>query len=223
MRLSSDHSIQALVAAAICTVFALPCAAQQDIPGPSFPGGPVTNPAMPAFPITGLGSSTSTTTASTASSTTFIGRTQYGATTSDVLGSATTVGSAYGVTGNTYGVTEAATAANPPGAYTGSSIVNPALPTLHSTIGTIETGSASSLPSASSGYPLNMAPVGVALNSDLGPVRSTQVLGAGPAYMEAAPATPGASARAATPRARTAAKAAPALPSVPLVAREDRN
>lgn len=89
-------------------------------------------------------------------------------------------------------------------------VLNPAAPTLQSTIGTIETGSATSAPPAGTGRPLNMAPVGVALNSDLrGPVvvathtpPPAQAMGAGPAPAPAPRAAARNTVRAVEPSAR---------------------
>lgn len=88
----------------------------------------------------------------------------------------------------------------PPVATSLGGIVNPSASSLQSTIGTIETGSASTRPELVSAAPLNMAPVGYALNSDLNSPAvmaalarpATQAMGAGPAPVqaEAARATP---------------------------------
>jgi len=89
-----------------------------------------------------------------------------------------------------------------PSAASGVAIYNPAAATLQSTTGTIETGSASSNPLAgniavASGEPLNMGPVGVALNSEFGgPTTTTTVVAraavpVNTAVMGAGPAEPG--------------------------------
>ena len=80
----------------------------------------------------------------------------------------------------------------------GVAAVHPAEGSLQATTGTIDTGSASSAPPPGSVLPLNMAPAGVALNSDLRGTTvlatyrapATQTMGAGPAYTTAATAAP---------------------------------
>jgi hypothetical protein len=153
--------------------------------GAPSPFGSVSTPSGPAASVSApTGPATSTTSSSISTTTVF---------TPAPFGSASTTAiSAY--------VGPAGDAPTTADGYSSVAIPNPAAGTLQATTGTIETGAASSLPVAGTGAPLNMAPAGVALNSDLSATRAvavvpvavtTTAMGAGPAaYAQPAPAAP---------------------------------
>ena len=232
MRCKLANPTAALAVAVISGAFALPCAAQQAGLAPAGPVGfgpgvtpgtpmvpPMAQPGPPAAlalpgpaPAPVAAATTVTTTSTTVLAPTLPSSTSM---------AASLAASAY---------SSSTTTPAPQAAYAapGGGIINPALPTLQSTIGTIETGSASSAPIAEAGVPLNMAPAGVALNSDLSGVPivasygvpGTRAMGAGPskhiAYLQPPTTTR-------TPAPATSAMGAPPVSQAMRPPRADRN
>jgi len=211
MRATAGQLGAAVLAAAISGGIALPCAAQQSTTPfqPLSPFGPgaarAGTPGTLASPNAGAGSSTfapsvaqpapafpgsaalpppATISATTSTTTSAVAATVPAPPTAFPSTDVMALSASY--------ASSTATAPAPPTAYGSSggvAVPNPAAGTLQATTGTIETGAASSAPDAGPRAPLNMAPAGIALNSDLDNVSivagynppSTQAMGAAPA------------------------------------------